>query len=68
MSYYDLRQSNILISKDGHACLGDFGSARVDEVHTIFMSSCYILLTIHIRELSPGPLLIGVHDGLPQSS
>ncbi|KAH9977150.1 kinase-like domain-containing protein [Lactifluus volemus] len=27
----DLQGSNILISEEGHACLGDFGSARVEE-------------------------------------
>lgn len=29
---YSLWQSNVLISRDGHVCLGDFGSARVEEV------------------------------------
>ncbi|KAI0282529.1 hypothetical protein BGY98DRAFT_88392 [Russula aff. rugulosa BPL654] len=28
----DLQGSNVLISRDGHACLGDLGSARVEEI------------------------------------
>jgi son of sevenless-like protein len=28
----DLRGSNVLLSRDGHACLADFGCARVEEV------------------------------------
>ncbi|KAF8496698.1 ras guanine nucleotide exchange factor domain-containing protein [Russula emetica] len=40
----DLQGSNVLISRDGHACLGDLGTARVEERP---------LLMDHLRWLAP---------------